>query len=436
MKNSPLRSSLMTRGALGALSIACLWGLVPTSEAHAAGFQNMSQSATANGMGSMGTANPDEPNASFYNGANLALREGFEVYVGDTILLPGSTYESLDGSVQAETVSQVFPPPNFHLGVPIDLKGAGTLGLGMGVTLPYGLGIAWEDDWVGRAYIISQDLQTFNFNPNLSYKVPNIDLALGVGAQIYHANVKLVRKVILRDDTEVLSTIAGSGQGYGATASMMYRPNQHVSLGLNYRSAVTLDIDGKARFEGEEDTPFEQTFVDQGGSTAISIPHALTFGVGWTYDKVFVGLDVNYTTWSRNQQTVLEFERPCQQGSQTCDPSIDRTDPPTSIINSNWNDAMAFRLGLQYEVVEDLKIRTGFVYDMTPVPEQTLSPSLPDNDRAVISGGIGYTLKGVRGDFGYQYVKALRREVRDTENLPGVYETSAHVFGVNLGYGY
>lgn len=437
MNNHALRRDLRGLGLLGAASLTLCGALLGHSHtAHAAGFQNMSQSATANAMGSMGTANPDEPNASFYNAANLALRDGFEIYVGDTILLPGSSYEPLGGGEQTSTVKRVFPPPNLHIGLPIDLKGAGRLGIGLGVTLPYGLGITWPDDWAGRAIIVSQDLQTYNINPNLSYKLPNTDLALAVGAQIYHANVRLERDAILRDDTSVRSIIAGDGQGYGATAALMYKPTEHISLGLNYRSAVTLDIKGKARFEGEENTPFEQTFTDQDGSTSIPIPHALTLGVGWTYEKLFLGLDVNYTTWSRYDQIVLEFSEPCQAGSPTCDPSTDRTDPPATTITSNWNDAMAFRLGMQYEVVKNLKARAGFVYDMTPVPEQTLSPSLPDSNRAVVSTGLGYTVGGFRADFGYQFVKALRREVRDTDNLPGIYQTRAHVFGLNLGYGY
>ncbi len=433
MKNMTM--TYASRGLLSGGALALLMTM-STSTVMAAGFQNMSQSATANAMGSMGTANPDEPNASFYNGANLALRDGFEIYLGDTILLPSSTYTPLEGGEEVSTVSQTFPPPNLHLGYARELGKAGSIGLGMGVTLPYGLGIAWPEDWEGRAFIIAQDLQTYNFNPNVSYKVPNVDLALGVGAQIYHSNVRLERDVVLRDDTSVRSVIAGSGQGYGATASLMYKPNKSLSLGLNYRSAVTLDIEGTGSFEGEEGTPFEQTFTDQAGSTSINIPHALTLGVGWTHEKVFVGLDVNYTTWSRYQQVVLEFSEPCLEGSTTCDPSVDATDPPTTVITSNWNDAMAFRLGLQYEVVENLKLRTGFVYDMTPVPEQTLSPSLPDSDRAVVSAGVGYTVKGFRGDFGYQFVNAIERRVEDTDNLPGVYKTQAHVFGINLGYGF
>ena len=427
---SAIRQMTMSAAAMS-LALCCA-----PHAARAAGFQNMGQSATATAMGSMGTANPDEPNASFYNSANLALREGFEIYLGDTVLLPSSSYRRLDGSQQSETVAQVFPPPNAHLGYAIDLGDAGRLGLGFGLTLPYGLGIEWEDGWDGEALIISQDLQTYNLNPNVSYKLPGVDLAFGLGAQIYRSNVRLERDVVLRDDTQVRSIIAGSGPGYGVTASTMYKPTASLSLGLNYRSAATLDIDGRARFEGEEDTPFEQTFTDQRGTTSINLPHTFTFGTGWRHERLFVGVDVNYTTWSRYQQTVLEFSEPCQQGSQTCDPSVDTTDPPTTVILNNWNDAMAFRLGVEFEAIERLKLRAGFAYDMTPVPDQTLSPSLPDNDRAVVSAGLGYSFKGARADFGYQFVNALERRVEETNNLPGVYKTSAHVLGLNLGYGF
>lgn len=403
----------------------------------AAGFQNMSHSATANGMASMGTANPDEPNASFYNGAALAQREGFEVYIGDTVLIPTTTYEPLiEGGESAQTISQIFPPPNAHIGGSFGLGGAGQLGVALGVTLPYGLGIEWPSDWDGEAFIVKQDLQTYNFNPNVSYKLPNIDLSVGAGAQIYRASVRLIRDVVLRDDKQVSSEIVGNGWGLGGTASVLYKPIKPLSIGLNYRSGTTLDIEGRAHFEGEEGTAFETTFVDQDGFTSISIPHAVTLGVGYTYKKLFVGVDVNYTTWSDYDEIVLDFSEPCSDRSETCDSKVDKTDPPQTVITTNWEDAMAFRLGVQYEAVENFDVRAGFAYDNTPIPEKTLSPSLPGNDRAVVSAGLGYTLKGFRGDLGYQFVNALEREVKDTDNLPGIYKTRAHVIGFNLGYGY
>lgn len=417
---------LMQMGALCAatcLVAPAAWG---------AGFQNTGQSATATSMGSMGTANPDEPNSSFYNPSVMSFNEGFQIYLGTTIIVPTTTYRNDQGDTD-QTVAQTFPPPNFHVAYGTKFG----LAFGLGLTLPYGLGVEWDEDWDGRAAIVKQDLQNFNLNPNVSYKLPNLDLSFAVGAQVVYSTVELNRKIILRNDTEVATQIGGDGLGFGATASLMYKPIEDVSIGLNYRSGMNVNYEGSAHFEGEEGTPFESSFVDQDISTQITLPHHVTLGLGYKLDKLFVGLDIGYTTWSDYDQIDLKFSRPCPQGSPTCDPTTDQSDPPTTSIVSNWNNAFAFRLGLQYEVIDNLNARVGIAYDMTPIPDETVSPSLPGNDRTVFSLGLGYTMAKVRADIGYQYVDAAEREIGGVNpNLPGLYKTTAHVLGLNIGYGY
>ena len=417
---------LMQMGALCAatcLVAPAAWG---------AGFQNSGQSATALGMGSMGTANPDEPNASFYNPATMSFEEGFRIYLGDTLIIPTTTYQNDQGET-TETVAQTFPPPNFHVAYATSFG----LAFGLGLTLPYGLGVEWPNDWEGRSVIVSQDLQNFDFNPNVSYKLPNLDLSFAAGAQIVYSTVELNRQIILRNDTEVAAQLGGDGLGFGATAALMYKPIEELSIGLNYRSGVVVDYEGSAHFEGEEGTPFESSFVDQDISTQISLPHNLTLGVGYKFDKLFFGLDVGYTTWSDYDRVDLEFSRPCEQGSSTCDPSTDQTDPPTTTIINNWNNAFAFRLGVQYDILDNLQGRAGIVYDMTPIPDETVSPSLPGNDRTAFSLGLGYTFSKIRADVAYQYVDAAQREIGgNNPNTPGLYKTTAHLVGLNIGYGY
>ena len=419
---------------LGALGATALLG----QNVYAAGFQNMSHSGTANAMGSMGTANPDEPNASFYNPATVAMQENFKIYVGATFLIPKTSWVPLNGDQdrKVETEDRFFPPPNVHLGLPIDLGAAGRLGLGFGLNYPYGLGITWPDGWEGQASIISQDLQTLNFHPNLSYKLPNIDLSFGGGVQIYYTTVELQRDIVLRDDTAIRTQIGGDGVGVSATGALMYRPIKQLALGLSYRGGTEVDIEGRAHFAGEENTPFESSFVDQAGDTAIPYPHTFTLGVGAPLERLFLGLDVGYTTWSDYDRIDVEFSEPCRPGSATCTPTADRSDPPTTSIVSAWEDSVFFRFGAEYELREDFKVRVGAAYDLTPVPDATLSPSLPGNDRAVVSGGLGYTVAGVRADASYQLVRAVERVADKTTNLRGIYNTSAHVIGLNLGYGY
>lgn len=411
--------------------IAALCGVLYAADASAAGFQNLSQSATANAMGSVGAANPDEPNASFYNPANMAFGDSFQIYLGNTNILPFSSFTNTNGE-RTETLPAFFPPPNFHVGVPI-LDG---LHLGVGVTFPYGLGIAWPEDWEGRFDLVSQNLQTINTNPNVAFRIPDLDLSVALGAQIYYATVTLNQVFGLRDDVEVGAQLGGDGLGLGVTAALMYKPTRDLTIGLNYRSGTTIDFAGSVHFDGEEGTAFESTFVDQDISTSLSIPNAFTLGVGYQLDKTFVEVDVNYTAWSSYDRLDLEFSRPCPDGASGCEAG--GTNPPTTSIITNWRDSFAFRLGLQHELMENLKVRAGAVFDLTPIPDQTLSPSLPGNDRAAFSAGVGYTIAGIRLDLGYQFVNALSREVSqdNTSSLRGTYSTTAHVLGVNVGYGY
>ncbi|MFB6351499.1 MAG: OmpP1/FadL family transporter, partial [Bradymonadaceae bacterium] len=94
--------------------------------------------------------------------------------------------------------------------------------------------------------------------------------------------------------------------------------------------------------------------------------------------------------------------------------------------------------GAQYMVLDQLPVRLGLAYDMTPIPDNFISASLPGNDRLVASLGGGYTFdNGIRFDLAYQLVSALEREVTDSLNAPpGKYQTTAHLVGLSVGYGY
>lgn len=408
-------------GLLGALL------LVPQG-AFAAGFANTAQSATSTGLGGVGAANADEPNSSYYNPAAMTARDKLNVYVGDTMIAPTVTYDGPGDEFDTQTEAAILPPPNFHLAVPF-----GDMAAGVGVVFPYGLTIAWPDTWAGRGIIRRQKLTTVDINPNVAYNIKSIGLSIAAGVQFVPASVELENTTILRDDKEVNAHIGGNGIGYGGTAAVFYQPIKALTFGVNYRSAVKVDFDGRAHFDGEEGTPFEGTFVDQAGTTSITMPHAVVAGVGYDLGKLFLEFDAGYTAWSSYDKVELNFERPCVQGDQGCEPGVD-TNPPTTTINSNWNDSTTFRLGVQYHITEAFPVRIGAAYDLTPIPAETVSPSLPGNNRAVFSVGTGYTIAGFRGDLAYMLVTTQRDIENGNQN--GTYNTTAHLLGVNVGYGF
>lgn len=395
------------------------WAGAPAT-ADAAGFQTYAQSATSTGMGNVGIANPHEPNASFYNPALMSQHDGFNIYGGPTVVVPNSTFQPTGDGSEVATESNVFPPPNGHIGYGV----TDNLSIGVGATFPYGLGVSWPDNWVGREDIQFQQLQTLNVTPSAAYTIPDTNFTVAAGGQIALSSVELERAVVLREDTEVQTRLGGNGIGFGALAGLLYQPTDSLTFGLNYRSAINIDYEGRVHFEGEEGTPFEQQFVDGDVSTALTLPHMIGVGAGWQIERLFLELDLIYTTWSTYDEVAIDFENDRPQDQ--------------SVIRNNWNDSATVRLGAQYEVVDRLPVRLGFAFDSTPIPDDFVSASLPGNHRLIASFGGGYTMKnGLRFDLAYQLVSALPRDVEGSPNAPdGEYQTTAHLFGVNVGYGY
>ncbi len=421
LRSKTIRSICATGFAFGTLALS--------TSAFAAGFAVTTHSGTATALGGVGTANSEEPNSSYFNPAAMTEKDALNIYIGTTVIIPKITYEGPNGET-AETVDAVLPPPNFHLAIPFTDEFAA----GIGVTLPYGLTVEYEDDWVGREQIRRQRLQTIDVNPNVAYKFGDTGLSVAVGGQLVFGTVELENTSILRDDKEVNAHIGGTAIAFGATAAVLYKPTENLSFGVNYRSAFKLDFEGVAHFEGEEGTPFENTFVDQDVTTEINLPHAITTGVGYRTDKVFVGFEVGFTTWSANERIDLQFSRPCTVGATGCDPETDATNPPTSTILSEWFDAPVFRLGAEYKITESWPVRVGAAYDMTPIPDANAAPSLPGNDRAVITAGTGYTWNSFRADLGYMLVLTSRELTNGKQD--GKYNTTANLIGINLGYGF
>lgn len=393
--------------------------------AYAAGFANTAQSATATGMAGVATANPDEPNSNFYNPAAMAFRDRINFYVGPTLIAPSVDYTSPDGQIQDQTERAYFPPPNLHVGVPF---GEG-FALGLGVTLPWGLAVDWPDDWVGRENFLGQSLQTLNINPNLAYKLPGVDLSLAAGVQVMRAALVQRRAFVPREDADMAVELGGTGMGVGATFGAMYRPTNAITLGLNYRSAVSVAFDGNVHFRGVEGTPFEQALIDQPINTSVTLPHTLNVGLGWqVVEPLFVGFDFYYMSWSTYDRIEINYE------VQSPDGAPGEAGPPT-VIEANWSDAIALRLGFEYEVLTALKLRTGVAYDLTPVPDETVGPSLPDNDRFIVAIGAGYTWNSIRADIGYNRIFVAERVI-ENGSVDGTYQMSAHLLGVNIGYGF
>jgi long-chain fatty acid transport protein len=391
-----------------------------------AGFQETTQSGTAVGMVNAGVANPDEPNSSYYNPAAMSYRDGLQTYVGASLIYPTIEYSPFpgeNGDTTTDNVKTVHPLPNFHLGYAI----TDDLSAGVGLTAPYGLAVDWPSNWRGREVNEFVEIATVNLNPNLSYKIGDTGLSVAGGASIVYSWVELERDVGLGEDQFVQSQLGGDGWGFGGVAALMYRPTENLTLGAQYRSRFNVEYtDAKVHFEGEENTPFYSTFRDNPGSAEITFPDAINAGIGYQWNDFFLQFEAGYTVWDTFDVINVEI-----------DTGGDEQALSNFELEQNWENAWAFRLGGQYDVTPQIPVRLGVAYDRTPVPDETVNATLPDNHRIAGSVGAGYKFsQDWRIDGAYELVDVMEREIRNDVGPRGAYNSAGHILSINVGYGY
>ncbi len=80
----------------------------------ASGFKIETQGSKATGMGAAFVAVADDPSAIAYNPAGLTQLEGTDIYLGTTVIIPTTKYESPAGASDT-TDYHVFYPPHLYI---------------------------------------------------------------------------------------------------------------------------------------------------------------------------------------------------------------------------------------------------------------------------------------------------------------------------------
>lgn len=379
----------------------------------AAGFRVDTQASRATGMGTAVTGLVDDASAVFYNPAALTLGgQGFEVLVGDTLIIPQLKFTGADGTTTNSSFD-ISPPPHLFARVGI----LDQLALGIGVFTPFGARGNWPEDWPGQFRARQSSLQTFAFNANLAYR-PLSRLSLAVGISAVRGTVFIERHLDFVDSIGSVE-LGGAAWGIGFNGAVQAEIiEQRLFIGAQVRSQTQLDFKGNAHFEGIP-TEFQARIYDQPITAKVALPLTASFGLGFKpLDTLRFGVDVNYVDWSSFRELRIEFTNP------------DLTVP----LQKNWFDTASVHVGGEYDVNDMFQVRLGFVYDPTPSPSNTLTPDLPDATRLKVAAGLGFHhSSGFRADLGFQFV-ALLSQPSSAPGLPGTYSGTAEVISLTVGY--
>ena len=411
---------------IGAMLIVA--ALAPAA-AWAAGFALLQQGTAAMAQGNAFVAEANDPSAIFYNPAGINQLTRPELYIHTTYNYPDREYHGPNGEF-SQTNHRLFRSPSIYFVYPFHDRVAA----GIGFFVPFGLGSMWHPEWAGRYITTFSKLKTYNVNPVISVRILK-NLSIAMGPNFLWFSVELKRKIPIfvgpfqLPDGE--SKLDGDAKGFGFNLGVLYEPVTGVKLGVSYRTAISLNYKGELELTMPAPLPAQPKIP---GTAKLTFPPSVTTGISISrFKPVTVNFDVTWTGWSSYDRLEVKLGRPIVMNGVLT----------TTIIQpKNWKDAWAFRFGANYQVKENMIFRAGYIYDLTPVPDDTFDPQVPDANRHIFT--VGSDLKIWRFTLGiaYNYILSESRTKNNRLGFNGVplppgfqangrYESSTHSLGLS-----
>ena len=316
--------------------------------------------------------------------ATISLNPGGLATLDHNALLLGVNATFISTFYRAPAPSSYLAKTNSDTRTPFSLYASydtpiENLRAGLGIYTPYGNALRWEDGWKYRFLLREISLTAIFIQPTLSYRIGD-RIGVGAGLIIAYGAVNLQRDIPVdaQDGETPMVELDGSTTAIGFNAGVHGKINDRISLGVAYRSQVDMEVSG-----GDADfrVPMSLSGNFPEGNrfdASLPLPAVLSIGLGLKpSDQLRVNLDANLTFWSAYESLVFEFE----QNTATVQ---DLNEP------RNFNDRWIFRIGGEYDAMDQLQLRLGGYFDPSPVDEGYITPETPDLDRYGISAGFGF----------------------------------------------
>ncbi len=388
---------------------------VTVQSVRADGYRN--PPPTAEGIAKSGANSVwvDDASAISYNPANLAFQTNQSVVVSFTFAQTENTYTVppnplLPAGGTFESSGDWNILPNLYYSIPVGDKGWAA---GLGITTPFGQGLEWNaadfEPLTGFSNQVPYEagVALIDINPTVAFKVHE-DVSIGVGLDIYlsQLNLKAVQGITTNIppfglvQANFKAEAESYGYGLGANVGASWKVAEGHRLTATYRSAFKIDYSGDLSVDGQPDADFD---------TSIQYPHMVSLGYGIQLsDRVQVETMIEWLNWSSNEKQTLEIEG-----------------QPPSTIENNWDDTFTFGLGGSWQAMDALVVRAGYAYIPSPIPDETITPLLPDADRHAISFGLGYTFGAHAIDVAYTF------SIYEERSGPsGLYDIDSNLVGL------
>ena len=274
-------------------------------------------------------------------------------------------------------------------------------------------------------------------NPTVAAQLTDT-LALGVGLDVYISDLDL-RENLPWAATGVPApdghaTLRGSGAGLGFNAGVTWQCTSRQRLALTYRSAVGVNYEGSCRVSDIPGALQQLVAPRTDFSTHMDFP-AMS-GLGYSIqvsDKLKLEADVEWLQFGTYDQLTID----AGADNPLLHPPADPTPPMAPLsIPQRWKDSWTFGLGGEYQVRPGLALRAGYIFIQSPIPDETLSPTLPDADRHVVSVGAGFQQGSHVLDVALLHSFFPSRKITNNQSpaYNGTYDLIAQLVAVSYSY--
>jgi long-chain fatty acid transport protein len=419
----------MSGRAWRARAAACVFfaGLAGPWCAWADGFRNPPEGEWALGRIGGKVAQVDDASAVSHNPANLADLEGVSYIASLTLGYSKKEYDAFTGE-SAESKDPWGYLPNLYATWAIKPS---KIVAGVGLTTPYGRSTTYDKDSVFHYTApYFSELRGINLNPSVGVRVRD-DLTIGFGLDVLYSDLDIRQYYPWSVATgnpaapDGVTKFDANGVGLGGNAGVTWQATKRQRLALTYRSSIDVDYDGD--FEISNLPPgIPGTTPKSDFETEVSFPAVLAFGYGVEMnDQVRVEANVEWVQHSVFDALALDVDN-------------NQALLPADELEADWEDTWTFGLGGDWKFAPNWVARAGYMYLPSPVTEETLTPSVAEEDQSVVSVGLGYDKGGRRIDLAYAYGIFDGRRVNENLNpaYNGDYDFEAHLVGVSYGQTY
>ncbi|HJA10630.1 MAG TPA: OmpP1/FadL family transporter [Candidatus Duodenibacillus intestinavium] len=419
---------------------AAVMAVCAASAAHAAGFMLTEQSAGALGRAYAGVGvDGTDLSGVYYNPATMTLHPGTQIQAGFVAVGLDLAFEGTgpnsDVSENGQYNTQAIPHGY------ISHQISDSMWVGLAMTVPFGMGTEYDDDWRFANRGISAEVLTFDFNPNVAWKVSD-KLSLGAGMSIQYAAADLKMRADMPKGT-VNPDYAVSANGeidadswaWGFNVGLMWSPLENLRFGVSYRSKINHHADGDFTLDNQKvhisddfvmNMPGSSTFSD--ATASLSTPAWAMATAAWDVNELLsLYATFRWTDWSSFDNLEIKSAGIPLTGVQK--------------ITNEWQDTYLVSVGADFRFTNWWTFRAGVGYETSPIDNPRYRTAIiPDADRWWFALGSSFqATKSMQIDVSAAMLHGVGEgsvyASEESDTKVGHFENlDAYLFGVQLVY--